>query len=390
MAFSQNSITTLPYEVLGEVFTHYASACPDAPVVIGTVSRLFRNVAYTTPSAWTNLKLSDRDGRSKVALWFEMSKACHMDVQIQMAEVGRTEHGASTPASAPAALETLRFHTDRIASLCLRTGTQAQARAALTAIYSDVAPNAALRSLRISAATLTPGPPLTFPAIPSITDLETTNVALGVLPSLDLAKLQNLRIIQPLISAPIPAADILDLISVAPCLRRLKVDARITDPTGASALEPRFFPQLEELHLRANNIVFLLDHFIVPALRVLHLSDLDGKRADASGDTGTALHRLLVRMELGKGDLKSNELRVFELVGVAVERKDAVWERCAQRMKALEVFTVDSPSEKEYLVQEDAATQPEEPRTRPIKAGFSFGFGAVESDFAATCKPRWR
>ncbi|KAJ6590015.1 hypothetical protein DFH09DRAFT_1140668 [Mycena vulgaris] len=387
MAVPQKSITTLPHELLGEVFTHYASVCPDAPIILGTVSRLFRHVAYTTPSAWSNLKLSDADGRRKAALWFDMSKACHIDVQIQMMEVRRPEHGASAPAvEVPAALETLCSHTDRIASLCLRTDSQAQARAVLAAIYSDAAPEGtALHSLRISATSITPGPPPVFPEIPSITELELTNVALGALPSIGLARVQTLRILQPLLSAPVAADDILELISFAPCLRRLKVDARITDPTAAS-LETRFMPELAELHLRANNIIGLLDRFIVPALRVLHLSDLDGRRPAASEDMGAALNRLLVRVELGKGDVKSNELRVFELVGVAVERGNAVWERCLQRMKAVEVFSVDSPGEKEWAVQENvavAAARPEEPRTRHIKAGFAFGFGAAETHFAA-------
>ncbi|KAJ7643245.1 hypothetical protein B0H17DRAFT_1339136 [Mycena rosella] len=387
MATRQRSITTLPYELLGEVFTHYASVCPDAPIILGAVSHLFRLVAYSTPSAWSYLKLSDGDGRSKTALWFAMSKACHVDVQIQMAEVrhGTTNNNTSV-VEVPAALEALRSHTDRITSLCLRTGTQAHARAVLTAIYSDaVTDGTVLRSLRISAAAITPGPPPAFPAIPSITDLETTNVALRGLPSLDLARLQRLRIVQPIISAPLGADDILDLISAAPRLRRLKVDARIAD-AAAVAHETQFLPQLVELHLRANNIDALLDRFIVPALHVLHLSDLDGKRADASDDVGAALHRLLVRMELGNGDVKSNELRVFELVGVAVERGNAVWERCVQRMKAVEVFSVEEPCEKEGLVQDEVAAvaQTEEPQARPIiKAGFCFGFGAAESDFAA-------
>ncbi|KAJ6593334.1 hypothetical protein B0H19DRAFT_1246122 [Mycena capillaripes] len=372
MAAHKDSISVLPLELLSEVFAQYASVYADAPIILGTVSRLFRHVAYTTPSVWSHLKFNDADGSRKAALWLAMSKACQVNVQIDMSRVGRAEHGVDM-----LALQTLRSHTDRITSLCLRTDTQAQARAVLATIYSDVSPTGtALRSLRISAATFVSGVLLPFPAIPSITKLETTNVALTVLPSLDLGRLQGLRIIQPLISAPVAADDILELIRGAPSLRKLKVEARIADPTRTAEAEPYFLPQLEKLQVRANNIVALLDRFIVPALRVLHLNDLDGKRADASADMGAALHRLLVRTELGKGDVKSNELRVFKLVGVEVERGNAVWERCVQRIKTVEVFNVDSPGEKEGHMQENIVEEcPEEPRPRPIKAGFGFGFG---------------
>jgi hypothetical protein len=381
------TISTLPHELLGEIFTQYASICPDAPIVLGAVSRLFRHVAYTTPTTWSHLALSDADGSRKATLWFKLSKACRVDVQIDMARVGRLDHGVDALAvKASVALQTLRFHTNRITSLCLRTDTQAQARAALATIYSDIPPTCtALRSLRISAAVApAPGSQLAFPAIPSITGLESTNVTLALLPSLDLGKLRNLRLVQPILSAPVVADDILELVHVAPGLRRLQVEARIADPSGApTGAELCFPPQLIELHLRANNVVALLDRFIVPALRVLHLNDLDGKRANASADIGAALHRLLVRMELGEGNVVSNELRVFELIGVEVERKDAVWERCLQRMKAVKVFNVNSPNEKEKecAVQDDIATV--EPRPRPLMSGFGFGFGALEVDFPA-------
>ncbi|KAJ7132859.1 hypothetical protein C8R43DRAFT_1023712 [Mycena crocata] len=382
MAATQNSMASLPHELLGEVFTQYASVCPDAPIVLGSVSRLFRHIAYTTPSVWSHLALSDTDGGKKPELWFKMSKACQIEVQVHMAPASRAEHGADAPAvKVPEALKTLRLHTDCIRALCLRTDTQAQARAALSAIYSDIGPTGttALLSLRIIVASAAQASPLpALPTIPSITDLETTNVALAALPSLNLERLQSLRLLQPLVSPPMATEDILDLIHFAPFLRRLRVEARIADPATAATSDMRFVPQLSELHLRVNNIVALLDRFIVPSLHVLHLSDLDGKRANASEEMGTALHRLLVRMELGKGDVKSNELRVFELMGVEVERGNSVWERCVQRMKALEIFSVDSPGD----VQDDMSSvdsESEETTTRPIKAAFVFGFGAAET-----------
>ncbi|KAJ6491693.1 hypothetical protein C8R47DRAFT_976425 [Mycena vitilis] len=394
MAAPKDTISTLPHELLGEVFAECASIHPDAPLVLGAVSHLFRHVVYTTPLVWSHLQLGDTDRGRKATLWFEMSKACRVHVQIEIARAPRPEQHSGEPAavSVPAALETLRFHTDRIASLALRTDCQRQAHAALAAIYSD-SKDAALCSLRINAATASASDSvLVFPAIPSITELSTTNVALAALPSLDLAHLQSLRVVQPLVSPPLAADAILALLRVAPSLRRLKLDARIADarPDSPSSSPSQdhdhdtvFLPHLSKLHLRANNLTALLDRLIPPALHLLRLADLDGKRPHASRETGAALHRLLVRMELGRGELHANELRVLEVVGVGVESGDEMWGRCMGRLKALEVFTVDAPGEEE--VQDDdliatlQAAYAEELRTRqekrPVMAGFGFGFG---------------
>jgi hypothetical protein len=374
------TISTLPHELLGEVFTEFASLLPNAPIVLGAVSRLFRHVAYTTPSVWSHLALSELDERRKTLLWLQLSKAHHVDVQIDLAlGIARPEHGVKISAgNVPGAVEALQIHTDRVSSLCLRTETQAQARAALAAIYSDLNPSTravALRKLRICAAAPGANSLVALPAIPSIIDLETTHIPLGALSSLDLGNLQSLRLAQPLLSAPMAADDIIELVRCAPGLRRLHVEGRIADPTGRADSEECFMPQLAELHLRTNNVVALLDRFVVPALRTLYISDLDGKRAGASKETGEGLRRLLWRTE--SGVQINNKLRVLEIAGVEVERNDAVWTRCMRRMK-LDVFKVDFPGEKRDLKQEDVAKVdacPQEPRTRPVEAAFSFGFG---------------
>ncbi|KAJ7736890.1 hypothetical protein B0H16DRAFT_1572998 [Mycena metata] len=372
----QNRISVLPHEILGEIFTQSSAVYPDAPIVLGAVSRVFRHVTYTTPLVWSHLKLSDTDESRKTRLWFERSRACQVNVQVVMWPTAKSAHGVDATVEAPAAVEALRLYTARIASLSLRTDTHSQARAALGAIYSDVSPtNTTLRSLRISvavAATLDPRAP--FPAIHSVTELETTNVALGTLASLDLTRLRSLRVVQPLLSAPVAADDILELVRGAPSLQRLTVDARIADEaTTAAKADPCVVvvPELTELHLRANNVVALLDRVMVPELRVLHLDDLDGKRANASAEIGATLHQLLVRID--RDEKSGDHLRVFELVGVEVERSDASWKQCLQRMKALEVFTVSSPGENIIAVVDASIEAPR--KARPIKAGFAFGFG---------------
>ncbi|KAJ6497508.1 hypothetical protein C8R45DRAFT_983124 [Mycena sanguinolenta] len=378
------TISTLPHELLGVVFTELATVSPTAPLVLAAVSRLFRHVAYTTPSVWSHLSLDGgSDESSKATLWFQLSKAHHVDVQIDLAGVARPAHGTENTTAekeVPAAVEALQVHTHRIDSLSVRADRQAQAHAALAAIYAGsdrgVRPNgAALRSLRIRATRrAVPGVSLVaLPAIPSLVELKTTNIPLRALLSLELVNLQSLRLVQPLLSAPMAVNDIVELVRGIPGLRRLQVNGRIADPPrGGTDAEPCFLEQLEALHVRANNVVTLLDQFVVPALQVLHIDDLDGKRVNASGEMGEALHRLLVRIRLGKGEVRTNKLRVLELAGVEVEQSAPVWQWCTQRMK-LDVFSVDSPvAIQEEVVQADPCPSP---RTRAIEAGFGFGFG---------------
>ncbi|KAJ7503099.1 hypothetical protein B0H11DRAFT_1987791 [Mycena galericulata] len=387
------TLSTLPHELLGEIFSHCAKGCPDAPLVLGAVSPLFRHIVNTTPTVWGNLHLALDDddtkaskgerGRAKAALWVARSKACPIAVKISVsAATGKTDLVPGAEARVPAALKLLRDHIGRISALCLRTDTQTQARAVLAAVYGGAeavdVDGTGLRSLHICVASEAVASALPLPAIPTITEMETTNVVLGALPTLGLARLQHLHIAQPLISRPVAVADVIGLAHFAPALQSLHVEARISDPDPArlaatEEVEACFLPHLVELSLRTNNVVPLLDQLVVPALRTLHVRDLDGARAGASGEMGAALHRLLVRMELGNGELRSNELRVLELAGVVVEQTEAVWERCMQRMKALEMFSVLSPPQEEI----GKAVFSEE--VREIKAGFSFGFGSAET-----------
>jgi hypothetical protein len=138
-------------------------------------------------------------------------------------------------------------------------------------------------------------------------------------------------------------------------------------------------PRLTHLHLRANNVLSVCDQLTVPALQTLHLHDLDGRRPGASGETGAALKRLLIRMELGEGDVKSNEMKVLELRGVAVDRSEAIWQRCIERMRVLERFSVDLVGEREEAEEDISAARPplhRQETSRAVQGGFCFGFGA--------------
>ncbi|KAJ7270109.1 hypothetical protein B0H12DRAFT_1094603 [Mycena haematopus] len=366
----QATISALPIELLGAVLTECAAVYPTAPTVLGAVSRLFRHVTYTTPSVWSQLRIAGDTDERKAALWLRLSKAHHVDVEIDLTHSDARLGRAPTTEKIPAAVEALRAHTSRIASLSLRADRQAQAHAALAAIYSDHDTTKALRSLRICATAAAPlGVPLVALRAPtSIVELETTNIPLGALVSLDLRNVQRLRVVQPLLSPPMDTDAIVQLVRGVPDLRRLHVDGRIADSNGGE--EECFLGQLESLHVRANNVVTLLDRFVLPQLQMLHISDLDGRRAHASGETASALQRLLVRMRLGKEEVNNNSLRLLELAGVDVDPSTAVWKWCTQRIK-LVVF----PVQEDVQEYPSLGPAPQEPRTRHTKPAFGFGFG---------------
>ncbi|KAJ7072841.1 hypothetical protein C8F01DRAFT_262584 [Mycena amicta] len=372
---NQDRISSLPHELLGEIFTECSVALPDAPLVLGAVSQLFRHIAYTTPPVWTHLQLDGTSAAAKkTTLWFAMSRVCRVTVRLDLAQKPQNGHMGGTE-SHSAIFDALRSHTKRIGALEIRVEDQLQAGGALSAIYSGVSPaDMGLRALHLYATKLKATPrPLVFPAIPTIVDMETTNIALESLPSLNLGCLEHLRLVQPLVSVPLAPDHIVHLAHVAPQLRRLRIEARIAESPACSA-ETQLVPQLEELHLRANNLIPLLDRFVVPRLHTLYLDDIDGKRAGASEEVAGVLHRLLVRMELGKGEVTNNRLRDFELVGVAVDMETAMWRRCMQKMQAVLRFRVGS-STAESDSEEEVEYSPPAAEVAQRRRSFTFGFG---------------
>ncbi|KAJ7511866.1 hypothetical protein B0H11DRAFT_2183107 [Mycena galericulata] len=274
--------------LLGEIFTNCAVGCPDAPLVLGAVSPLFRYIANTTPAAWSSLQLklnnsTEADARERVRVKAKTTLVSPRAGVGVPAAAGKTEtHAPAEEMRVPEALEVLRDHAGRISMLSLFTDTQAQARAGtdehdagLQSLCIDGSEQgtdehgAGLQSLCIVASAGEASARL-FPTIQNLSELETTNVTLSVLPAPDLGRLQQLRIIQPLVSAPDIAADV------------RQIEGRIADADRAGEVmteaesEMGFLPQLAEINLRAN-VVPLLDQLVVPAVHTLHVCDLDGK-----------------------------------------------------------------------------------------------------------------
>ncbi|CAK5279319.1 unnamed protein product [Mycena citricolor] len=367
-------IGALPLELLGEVITHCSTSHWAAPLILGAVSRLLRDVAFRTPTSWRTLKLKEGDDPEKAHLWFSRSGACSIDLHIQL-------DGKDTPESL---LAPILFPLHRIGSITLNVQTQLQASQALACMYHEPI---ALRTLRICATSQDALPvanPPTFPALSGITHLEVTNVVLSSLPGLDLRSLQSFCLAQPLVSSPISGDDVLALLHFAPGLRKLFIEARLTEPSAAEMNsdheeeeeETLHLPELEALELRANNIIPVLDHLTVPSLTDLRIKDFDGRRAGASEELGASLHRLLVRMELGEGKIKNNDLHRLEVAGLSVDQTHEAWERCLRKMKRLQVLRFDSPADEVALTSLPPFQAPTTAAVpREIRAGFDFGFG---------------
>ncbi|KAF7297861.1 hypothetical protein HMN09_01006900 [Mycena chlorophos] len=358
---SRDFLSTLPPELLGDIFSACASLHADAPLILGAVSRLFRQVAHSTPRAWTHLLLDAQtpsSGSLKAALFSELSRVCPLRVRLDLRSRGR--QAGSGNVHVPGLGNALRAHTTRFDALELLVNEQKDAVDTLGAIYSGLASEEtgllALRALRIDATkkskpgplstTVPVHPPIAFPAVPTIEDLETTNIALDLLPSLGLENLTSLRVLQPLLAAPLSADHIVDLLRSAPRLRKFWVDARVGDSDSHTDSETVLvsMPELEELHLRTNNLIPLLDRLSLPRLNTLFLDDMDGNRPGASEEVAGALYRLLVRTEDGGDEKGNSELREFELVGVAVDRETEMWGKCLQKMRALVGFRVGDDS----------------------------------------------
>ncbi|KAJ3500355.1 hypothetical protein NLJ89_g9833 [Agrocybe chaxingu] len=248
------SITSIPPEVLGEIFTHASLNDADAPITIGSVSRTFHRTVRTTPPAWTNLKLKMRepadDGRCirKAELWFTMAGACLVDLSVQMEmenvmEVALSLHAIGTPSGSTSTApvkenipagwlgssivvlpDVLHNYAQCIRAFSLHTTNIAEARVFLSAMYSTPLlqgsiPSYPLRELELrtsSDGTRSPMTPRTHGqaacvTLPRLTNLERLNLVNHPVPLMCLSNVDNVRnlrqlkVVCPLRFAPIPA-----------------------------------------------------------------------------------------------------------------------------------------------------------------------------------------
>ncbi|KAF9483266.1 hypothetical protein BDN70DRAFT_326247 [Pholiota conissans] len=92
-------LTSIPPELLGEIFTYSTLHNPDAPLVLSAVCSTFHYIVHTTPSVWTRLYLEvsrpDATGNAftehpdarwarKAEMWFSMAGVCPVYLHVQM------------------------------------------------------------------------------------------------------------------------------------------------------------------------------------------------------------------------------------------------------------------------------------------------------------------
>lgn len=376
---SIDRITEIPVEVLGEIFSYCSADCPDAPLVIRAVCRVFHHVTEVTPQLWTNVKISGKDdvtAARKATLWLAKSGACTTTLSVAMDDSeGRDSYAQLST--------TLAQHRSRIASLTVHAPTENQVGSFLSSIYTSPGTSLNISSIRNtlqltirvdSDYTTLDAQPL-FPVL-STPHLSSINLATPTVPNLstiNFAFLQSLRITRPIRSTPIPTKTILDVLSASPCLVGFHLETRFdlsAEESPQSSL-PLHLPvnprqelitllKLTSLSLRTNNNPALLNVLVLPELYTLHLNALDGRRRGRAEETASALRLLLIRMDdpsvMLSNPSTDRGIEELELSGVAITRpssaiaRNELWEWCFRRMRALRRITARN-MDTEHLVE---------------------------------------
>lgn len=320
---ASTGITALPHETLGEIFGVCASVCANAPIVLASVSQSFRRVVHTTACVWWTLKLSNtRYAVNKAQLWFEKSKSCLLDVHLDLSQTTPVDDASQDVSSRPL-IRLIRSHASRISSLDLRSDRRSEVHDVLWTIYPDFpAPNStpALECLRIwrdSHVSHHPSSPrFNLPSFPHLKSLELTNHALPVLDACHFPNLETLIIRRPLHAPSLCVDDIAQVLRAGVALIRLEIETRISNVQCFSQMGSIPLLQLKHLSLRSNHVRRVLRPLFAPALRTLHLDDLDGKRAGASGETRDDILAMLRNVDVGSGEIRIRGVDMIEFLGV--------------------------------------------------------------------------
>ncbi|KAF9465794.1 hypothetical protein BDZ94DRAFT_1234403 [Collybia nuda] len=386
------SITTIPTEILGEIFFHCTSSSPDAPLTLSAVCRTFHCAARASPHIWRRLRLSiseeadiDRGAARKAELWFGMAGACALDVSVEIPKASPILDESdslvhSRGAQAPLLSSVLHRRRERITSLALHAYTERQAHSFLDSIYAPLSLSSKSASTTDNAVALrrltlfvTPDllpieeqqVPAFIPLLSSLTYLKLTSPGIPSLTAANLSNLRTLAIVRPIRSHPLPLESIVDVLLASHVLVHFDLETRLDlplepSPTLPSALSPSdlyhtsliTMPSLSHLSLRTNNNPVLLSRLVVPALHTLHLNALDGKRPGRAEETATALRKMLARMDTNPSSLspslnpntttptRTPGIEVLELAGVSIyrpphARTNASWEWCLRHMRRL-------------------------------------------------------
>lgn len=385
-------ISKLPAEILGEIFSHCASSCSDAPLILSAVCRTFHSAARVSPQIWGRLRLSiseeadiDRGAARKAEMWFSMAGARTLDVSVEIPKASPILDECHTlvyarGAQVPVLSSVLHQRRERIRSLALRAYTERQAHSFLDSICApssskNVADDAlTLRRLTLLITSdLLPIEeqqiPAFIPLLSSLTDLNLTCPSLPNITAANLNNLQTLAIIRPIRSHPLPLESIVDVLRASHVLVRFELETRLDLPLETSPsttpFDPSEFhhselitmPALTHLSLRTNNNPVLLSRLVVPDLHTLHLNALDGKRPGRAEETAAALRQMLTRMDIpAESDAPEGArgIEILELAGVSICRtprgKNGSWEWCFGRMRQLRQISARN-MDAEHLIE---------------------------------------
>ena len=346
----------LPDELLAEIFFEYSLDYADAPMLLSSVCRPFRDILLHSPDVWTqlNISLSTWNARAmakKVAIWLKRSGACLIQLDISLS---LNQHSTDVGSSLEPVITLLQQNRSRFISLEVHSPTGALSHRFLEALYpcsSDLdvlchAQNSLrLESLKIDIAREHSTSTHTF--LPSLTSmyhlksLELVNhfIPLPATTEAHFLHLRSISIIRPLRASPLPATQLLQLLQAAPMLSDIHIETRVMAPRMGQRLPPpveTVLPQVRRLTLRANNMSLLLGPMVLPALEDLHLHDLNGKGERSAQKLSGAVRRVLASV-----DAPFCRLRELELSGVSLrmdsEGEQATdWAWCIQRMWKVE------------------------------------------------------
>lgn len=312
----------------------------------------------------------------KAELWFSQAAACSIHLEI---ELGSKATASWTPCDSPPIelptmqselVYTLRRFTSRIESLQVEAICERDAHVFISSVYHvQDEQHMALENLTLrinpdtpsvivaSPDTSTPYPVLNLPKCIHLSCLRLVNHVLPNPTSINLNGLRSLAIIRPIRSSPLHLQTILRILRATTSLTSLEIESRLTDAVilpvegeeeddeeEEDPLTPLTLPSLTHLSLRSNHIPQTLSSLIMPDLHTLRLDDLDGRRQNASEETGAMLRQLLVRMDLPRETRRGNGLKVLDLTSIALQRptskEENVWDWCFRRMWFLEKLHV--------------------------------------------------
>ncbi|KAJ3879452.1 hypothetical protein F5051DRAFT_402863 [Lentinula edodes] len=359
----KHPMSSLPPELLAEIFQYCSAYNADAPLLLSSVNRRFREIVHSHPAVWYKLRLRLGFGTEfaqiqKAGLWFKNRGACPLKVFVNITNTCAPRSDTSEQEwfshNYPFLIALFRKNIHRIHALTLQSDTELKAYHLLDAITasSPVSPTESLQLHSLHFQITADIPPMpsgwspvfeSFSLFPQLDSLKLINHILPALTPPNIVHLQNLSIVRPLTAPPLPTLKILRMISSAPSLIHLDIDSRISgEPLSDFHVETEL-PALKSLSLRINNLPSTLKLLASASLEKLRLTDLDGRRPRAGEELGSVMANLTRELKTKDGNSGGLDLlKSLEIAGVhCVSSTSAHWDWCIRHLPRLESLTLN-------------------------------------------------